>query len=134
MPVYDPYGGDPPPKQTYKVDYFQRGTEQCDICGAMRNMGYWQVINPKLGLSIEVPDIVCHYMEHGSFSYAGDVHGKGRIDLPLLVKILEMPRRCGDLGTIYLPGDVNEDCTEDFKDIAEVADKWLECTDPKQDG
>ena len=134
LPVYDPYGGDPPPKQTYKVDYFQRGTEQCEICGAMRNMGYWQVINPKPGLSIEVPDIVCHYMEHGSFSYAGDVHGKGRIDLSLLVKILEMPRRCGDLGTIYLPGDLNQDCSENFKDIAEVADKWLESTDPKQDG
>jgi len=134
LPEYDPYDGDPPPEQTYKINYFQKGPEQCDICGAMRNMGYWQVINPKLSLSIEVPDIVCHYMEHGSFSYAGDVHGKGRIDLPLLVKVLEMPRRCGDLGTLYLPGDVNEDCIENFKDVAEVADKWLESTDPKQDG
>ncbi len=134
LPVYDPYGGDPPPKRTYKVNYFQKGLEYCDICGAMRNMGWWQVINPEFGLSIEVPDIVCHYMEHGSFSYAGNVHGKGRIDLPLLVKILEMPRRCGDLGTIYLPGDLNQDCSENFKDIAEVADEWLESTDPKQDG
>jgi hypothetical protein len=134
LPVYDPYGGDPPPEQTYKVNCFQRGIEQCEICGAMRNMGWWQVINPKLKISMDVPDIVCHYMEHGSFSYAGDVHGKGRIDLPLLVKMLEMPRRCGDLGTIYLPGDLNEDCTENLKDIAEVAEKWLESTDPKQDG
>ncbi|NIP26256.1 MAG: hypothetical protein GWN67_18150 [Phycisphaerae bacterium] len=134
LPVHDPSGGDPPPEQTYKVNYFQRGLEQCEICGAMRNMGWWQVINPKLEMSIDVPDIVCHYMGHGSFSYAGDVHGKGRIDIPLLVKILEMPRRCGDLGTIYLPGDLNQDCSENFKDIAEVADKWLESTDPKQDG
>ena len=133
LPVYDPYSGDPPPKQTYKVDYFQRGLEQCGVCGAMRNMGWWQIINPKLEISIDVPDIVCHYMEHGSFSYAGDVHGKGRIDLPLLVKILEMPRHCGDLGTIYLPGDLNEDCSENFKDIAEVANRWLECTDPGRD-
>ncbi len=133
LPVHDPYGGDPPPKQTYKLDYFQRGLECCDICGAMRNMGWWQVINPKFAISIDVPDIVCHYMEHGSFSYAGDVHGKGRMDLPLLVKILEMPRRCGDLGTIYLPGDLNEDCSENFKDIAEVANRWLECTDPGRD-
>lgn len=133
LPVHDPYGGDPPPKQTYKVNFFQRGLEQCGVCGAMRNMGWWQVINPKLGLSIDVPDIVCHYMEHGSFSYAGDVHGKGRIDVPLLAKILEMPRHCGDLGTIYLPGDLNEDCSENFKDIAEVADRWLECTDPGRD-
>ncbi|HUS72181.1 MAG TPA: hypothetical protein VMY06_03870 [Sedimentisphaerales bacterium] len=133
LPVYDPYSGDPPPKQTYKVNFFQKGLERCGVCGAMRNMGWWQVINPKLGLSIEVPDIVCHYMEHGSFSYAGDVHGKGRIDVPLLGKILEMPRCCGDLGTVYLPGDLNEDCSENFKDIAEVADKWLECTDPGRD-
>ena len=133
LPVHDPYGGDPPPEQTHKVNYFQRGVEQCGVCEAMRNMGWWQVINPKLGLSIDVPDIVCHYMEHGSFSYTGDVHGEGRIDLPLLVKILEMPRRCGDLGTIYLPGDLNEDCSENFKDIAEVANRWLECTDPGRD-
>jgi hypothetical protein len=133
LPVHDPYGGDPPPKQTYKVSFFQRGLEQCGVCGAMRNMGWWQVISPKLGLSIEVPDIVCHYMEHGSFSYAGDVHGKGRINVPLLAKILEMPRRCGDLGTLYLPGDLNEDCSENFKDFAEFADKWLECTDPGRD-
>lgn len=133
LPAHDPYGGDPPPKETYKINCFLRGLEQCGVCGAMRNMGWWQVINPKLGLSIEVPDIVCHYMEHGSFSYAGDVHGKGRINVPLLAKILEMPRRCGDLGTVYLPGDLNEDCSENFKDIAEFADKWLECTDPGRD-
>jgi hypothetical protein len=134
LPVHDPYGGNPPPEQTYKVNCFQKGLEQCGICGAMRNMGYWLVINPKLDISIDVPDIVCHYMEHGSFSYAGDVHGKGRIDIVLLVKVLEMPRHCGDLGTMYLPGDLNEDCSENFKDIAEVANRWLECTDPNQQG
>ncbi|MBA7679379.1 hypothetical protein ES703_87671 [subsurface metagenome] len=134
LPVHDPYSGNPPPKQTYKVNFFQRGLERCGVCGAMRNMGYWQVINPKLDLSIEVPDIVCHYTEHGSFSYDGDVHGKGRIDVPLLVKILEMPRRCGDLGTVYLPSDSNEDCRVNFADFIELADKWLESTDPNRDG
>jgi hypothetical protein len=88
-------------------------------------MGYWQVINPKLGLSIEVPDIVCHYMGHGSFSYSGDVHGKDRIDVALLVKILEMPRRCGDLGTIYSPVDWNEDCQVNLADLAVFATYWL---------
>jgi hypothetical protein len=132
LPVYDPHGGDPPPEQTYKVNCFQRGAEACDICGAMRNMGYWQVINPNLSLSINVPDIACHYMEHGSFSYSA-YYNKGRINIPILLRILEMPRRCGDLGTIYLPGDLNEDCSENFKDIAEVANRWLECTDPDGD-
>jgi hypothetical protein len=114
------------------VNYFQRGLEHCHICGTTRNMGYWEVINPKLGLSIEVPDILCHYMEHGSFSYSGDIHGKGRIDVPLLVKILQMPRECGHLGTIYLPGDWNRDCQLNFTDIAELADKWLGSSNPNE--
>ena len=139
LPVHDPYGGDPPPKETYKIEHEARGEEICGICGAIRNMGYVEIINPQLHLSIEVPFISIHYMEQGSFShfayefYAYHLQHAGRINVPLLVKILAMPRRCGDLGTIYLPGDLNEDCSENFKDIAEFADKWLECTDPGRD-
>ncbi len=132
LPVYDPHSGEPEPTDTYKVNWFQKGLEHCHICGTTRNMGYWEVVNPKLGLSIDVPDILCHYMEHGSLSYSGDVHGKGRIDVPLLVKILEMPRRSGDLGTIYLPGDSNRDCQLNFADIAELADKWLGSSNPSE--
>ncbi|MCK4294153.1 MAG: hypothetical protein KAY65_13220, partial [Planctomycetes bacterium] len=102
----------------------------CGTCGEMRNMGYWLIVNPKLGASIEVPDIICHYMDHGSFSYSGDVHGKGRIDVRHLAEILEMPQRCGDLGTAYLPGDLNRDCKEDFKDLGNFGDKWLGSTEP----
>jgi hypothetical protein len=131
LPIYEP--DTPDVNEVHKVNYFQRGIEHCHICGKSLNMGYWMVINPKLGLSIEVPDILCHYMEHGSFSHSGDVHGKGRIDVPLLVKVLQMPRRCGDLGTIYPPGDSNRDCRLNFTDIAELANKWLDSTDPDQD-
>jgi hypothetical protein len=140
LPVYDPYGGDPPPKETYKIEHEARGEEICGICGAPRNMGFVEIINPQLHLSIEVPFISIHYMEQGSFShfaydfYTPEIRHAGRVNVLLLAKILEMPRRCGDLGTLYLPGDVNEDCTENFKDVAEVADKWLESTDPNQDG
>jgi hypothetical protein len=131
LPIRDPTG----PEiiySLYKESFLQRGLEFCEVCGEAVNMGYWQVINAKIGLSIEVPVIVCHYMGHGSFSYSGNVHGKGRIDVPNLVKILEMPRRCGDLGTIYMPEDVNEDCRVDFADFAELAEKWLESTDPNE--
>jgi len=131
LPIYEPNA--PGVEEVHKVDYFQRGLEHCHICGTTRNMGYWGIINPKLGLSIEVPDILCHYMEHGSLSYSGDVHGKDRIDVPLLVKVLQMPRRCGHLGTAYLPGDSNRDCKLNFTDIAELTDKWLDSTDPGQD-
>lgn len=130
LPIFDPNG--PEVHALYKVSFLQRGLEYCEICGTTVNMGYWQVTNLKLGLPIDVPVLVLHYMEHGSFSYAGDIHGKGRIDVALLVKILEMPRRCGDLGTIYHPNDLNKDCRANFVDFGELADKWLECTDPNE--
>ncbi|MBN1975294.1 MAG: hypothetical protein JW787_16760 [Sedimentisphaerales bacterium] len=110
----------------YKESHMLRGLEFCDTCGESVNMGYWTVTNAGLGLSVEVPEIVLHYMQHGSFSYSGDVHGKGRIDAALLKKILEMPRRCGDLGTIYLPTDVNQDCEADNFDLYEYIEMWLE--------
>ena len=130
LPVHEPHA--PGVNELHKVNYFQKGLEYCHICGTTRNMGYWEVINPELGLSIEVPDIVCHYMEHGSFSYSGDVHGKGRINVSLLAEILQMPRRCGDLGTIHLPGDSNRDCQLNFADMAELADKWLGPSNPSE--
>jgi len=131
LPVLDPNG----PEvlySVYKESFLQRGLETCEVCGVTVNMGYWKITNAKLGLSIEVPDIVCHYMGHASFSYSGDVHGNGRIDVALLVKILEMPRRCGDLGTIYSPVDLNEDCQVNLADLAEFVEQWLEHTDPNQ--
>jgi hypothetical protein len=130
LPVYEPYRSDV--TEVYKISFLQRGLEWCEICGKSVNMGYWQVINPNLGLFIEVPVIVCHYMEHGSFSYLGDVHEKGRIDVALLVKILEMPRRCGDLGTIYPAGDLNQDCRVDIDDLTVFFEQWLEHTEPDQ--
>jgi hypothetical protein len=130
LPVYEP--DTPGVNEPYKVSFIQRGLEFCDICGESVNMGYWQVVNPTLGLSLDVPDIVCHYMQHGSFSYAGDLHGKGRTDVALLAKILEMPRRCGHLGTVYAPGDLNHDCKNDLADLAKLAEKWLDSTEPNK--
>jgi len=128
LPVHEPNA--PSVDELYKASFMQRGIELCEVCGHSVNMGYWQVINPKLGLSTEVPDIVCHYMLHGSFSYWGNLHGKGRIDVALLAKILEMPRRCGDLGTIFAPADLNQDCKTDLADLAKLAERWLDSTDP----
>ncbi len=129
-----PFGADPnDPNKTYIDHSPQLGLEICDICGATVNMGPAAIVNPQLGLSVNCPLIAIHYMGHGSFSYSGDVH-TGRIDVAALVKVLEMPRCCGDLGTLYLPGDLNEDCNVDFADFAKFADKWLECTDSSQDG
>ncbi|MFH1716077.1 MAG: hypothetical protein ABIF19_01890 [Planctomycetota bacterium] len=130
LPVFDPNG--PEVHALYKVNFMQRGLEYCDICGTTVNMGYWQVTNLKLGLSIDVPVLALHYMGHGSFSYAGDVHGTGRMNVPLLVKILDMPRRCGDLGTIYQPADFNKDCKVNSADFIEFAEQWLEGADSNE--
>jgi hypothetical protein len=136
-------GGGEPPNQTYKMEHALDGLEQCDICGQWIHMGGWEIINPKLGLHYPdsndplngtfLPDLALHYMGHGSFNCFGDEH-TGRVDIALLAKVLEMPRRCGDLGTLYLPADLNEDCRVNFTDFIELADKWLESTDPNQDG
>jgi hypothetical protein len=131
LPVFDPNG--PEVYALYKESFLQRGLEYCGVCGSSVNMGYWRITNLKLDLSIDVPEIILHYMQHGSFSYAGDVHGKGRMDVAQLVKILEMPRRCGDLGTIYLPADVNKDCQVDSADFVEFVERWLRDADPNQD-
>jgi len=140
LPVYNPYGGEPEPNEPYKVNHFQKGLEHCEICGASVNMGWWQVVNPRLHLSMDIYDITCHYMSHGSFTYSGlrieephEPFHNGRVKIALLAKMLEMPQRCGHLGTMYLPGDHNKDCKQDFTDFAKFADKWLESTDPNQD-
>ncbi len=130
------------PNQTHKVCLEVDGLEQCDICGQWIHMGGCAIVNPKLGLTYPdsndpldpsfLPDLVLHYMEHGSFSCTGTIH-RGRVDIAFLAEILEMPQRCGDLGTMYLPGDLNEDCKVDLADFTRFADKWLDSTEPEQD-
>jgi hypothetical protein len=127
LPEFDPNG--PEVHAIHKVNYLQRGFENCSTCGEAVNMGYWQITNLKLGLSLDVPVLALHYMEHGSFSFDGNVHEKSRIDLAALVKILEMPRRCGDLGTIYKPADLNRDCQVDSDDFAIFSEQWLQNID-----
>lgn len=131
LPVYEP--NTPGIEEPYKINYFQKGIETCHICSALVNMGYWLVVNPKLGLSIQVPDIVCHYMKHGSFSFAGDVHGKGRIDLNLLVNVLgEKYKASIDLGPYNTKGDLNEDHIVNLLDLADFSNQWLVSTDPNE--
>jgi len=132
LPEYD--SNNPPLlgiQRPYKYLHRLRGYETCEICGLTIQMNYWEVVNPRRGyLTIDVlPVMAAHYMEHGSFSYAATYH-KGRVNVPLLLQILEMPRRCGHLGTIYLPGDLDKDCKVNFKDVAKFADRWLDSTEP----
>jgi len=140
LPEYDPQSGLPEPNEPYRIDHLLRGLELCEICGESVNMGHQQVVNRELGLSMDVYFIASHYMSHGSLSYSGlqideppEPFHSGRIKIALLAQILEMPHLCGQLGTIYLPGDFNKDCIENFKDFAEFAEKWLHSTEPAQE-
>ncbi len=81
----------PSSNQVYRLDFLLRGLEQCQICGTNVNMGHLTINNPQARLSVEVPYIALHFLEHDSFSFAGDVHGKGRSDLKALLDVLFRP-------------------------------------------
>ena len=117
----------------HRVNFLLRGIETCEICGETVNMGHWRIVNPMLGLSLDVPIISWHYMQHGSFSFLSRVHGPGRLDLATLRQILEYPRQCGDLGTVQPPQDLTGDCRVDFADLAVMAEQWLQSTDPAEE-
>jgi hypothetical protein len=63
----------------YKEHHMFRGIEYCEICGTSVNMGFVRLINPHKSEDMDIPYIALHYMEHGSFSHAGDLQ-QGRID------------------------------------------------------
>ena len=128
LPTLDP--DSPDAKGLYKESFMMRGLEWCEICGESVNMGFWRIRNSASGMALDVYEIVRHHMEHGSFSYRGSLSGAGRADVAALAKILELPARCGDVGTVYPPGDLNADCKVDFGDVAELAERWLNSTDP----
>lgn len=73
----------------YRLDFLLRGLERCDICGATVNMGHLTVVNSAADLYSPLPYLALHCLEHGSFSYAGNVHGAGRLDVPLLLQTLQ---------------------------------------------
>jgi len=112
------------PNKPYKLLFASDGYETCEICGLTITMDHWDIINPRLGLTVNVPVMAAHYMDHGSFSYWATYH-TGRIDVAALVQALEMPSRCGDLGTEFLAGDLNEDCQVSLADVDKLTERWL---------
>ena len=123
LPTIDPSTAEG--KGLYKISYMMRGLEWCEICGESVNMGYWQIVDSDSGISIDVPEIARHFMEHGSFSYLGSVHGGGRAEVANLLGILGLPCECGDLGTVYAPADLNKDCKVDGEDFTLFVEQWL---------
>jgi hypothetical protein len=91
------------PDMPYKVFEYQYGVETCEICGEVVNMGCIRICHPLRGLSVEVPFVAYHYLEHGSLSYLGSVH-EGRLDLSVLKRILLC---AGDGHQTFYDGDLD---------------------------
>jgi len=105
--------GPSPSSQIHRLDFQLKGLERCDICGENVNMGHLTVVNPVAKLYVRVPYISLHYMEHGSFSYAGDVHGAGRPDVKLLLEALHS---AGPAHMLPVPGDADGDGLADYQE------------------
>jgi hypothetical protein len=75
--------------QPYIIDHLLRGIENCTVCDSSVNMGYCEIVNPLEKQVIELPYISLHYLLHGSFQYAGTVHGEGRVNPRQLKAVLE---------------------------------------------
>ncbi|NIO28679.1 MAG: T9SS type A sorting domain-containing protein [Candidatus Latescibacteria bacterium] len=76
-----------PPLGVEIEDHLLMGLEECFACGQEVNMGYMTIQHLWRGLSVDIPYIALHYLEHGSLGYYGFFH-LGRVDLHALIKIL----------------------------------------------
>jgi len=102
-----------PTPAVYRLDFKLRGLEQCEICGDTVNMGHLTVCNTAAGLYAKVPYISLHYLHHGSFSFAGDVHGTGRLEVILLINALHSK---GPSHLLPTSGDADQDGLTDFEE------------------
>jgi len=76
-------------KETHKIRYLTDGTETCEMCPFTICMDHWDIVNPSIGMTVSLPVMAAHYMEHGSFSYAATYHN-GRAHIAQLLRVLEL--------------------------------------------
>jgi hypothetical protein len=118
-----PVGMQGDPAAVYRVDSQQYGTEVCSVCGQTVNMGFLTIVNPLTGDSLDVPYIGLHYLEHGSFSYSGDIHD----DRASLVDI-EAVLRDGHVHAVLCDGD------RDYLTDGEETRLGTDAAHPDEDG
>ncbi|UCH63248.1 MAG: T9SS type A sorting domain-containing protein [Fidelibacterota bacterium] len=85
--VIDTLPTEPQSDRPYKIENLFRGLEYCSKCSTLVNMGYVTLVNPIRNLQLDIPFVGLHYLEHGCFSYQGDLH-TGRIAIDTLKRIL----------------------------------------------
>lgn len=65
----------------YASEYLAKGTVRCEVCGAIVNMGFLQVVNPVESTEVAVPFLALHFMEHGGLVYqSDDLYFDDRVD------------------------------------------------------
>jgi hypothetical protein len=77
----------PSTTQPYVVNHLARGTEACEACGSLINMGFLEIVNPMQNQSLSLPYMAKHFLEYGGFSYEGSIHA-GRVNPRLLQAVL----------------------------------------------
>ena len=70
------------------------GSEICQICGSIQNMGAIEITNPENKRIYQIPYIGLHAMAHGSFAYNGTVHQNERIDVIELYRTMKTHMIC----------------------------------------
>ena len=118
----------PIPDGPYALEMPMDGLEQCAVCGAYVNMGYFRIIHPVRGLEVELPVIGLHYLEHGSIGYDGDVHGTGRVDIDGLKRVL-FPANPAHYDYRSVIPDADFDLLSDYEEVHVETDM----TDPDSD-
>lgn len=116
----------PTTESVYRRDFEVKGLERCAGCGETVNMGHLTVCNPQAELYAKLPYIALHYLEHGNFSFAGDVHGLGRADVKLLADALRSP---GPSHLRKVNGDTDGDGLKDREEDYFKTDKTIADTD-----
>jgi uncharacterized protein (UPF0212 family) len=113
-------------QQVYRRDFQLKGLEHCAVCGETVNMGHLVVVNPLAGLYAKLPYIGLHSMEHGSFTYAGDVHGLDRAEVNLL---RDAVRSSGPSHLFKAQSDSDGDGLKDQEEAQFRCDKGVADTD-----
>jgi hypothetical protein len=65
------------------------GSETCQICGSVHNMGYIQFSNPENNRTYQIPYISLHALAHGSFVHDGTIHAGQRTNPIELYRVMK---------------------------------------------
>lgn len=80
-----------PADRPYVIDHPMDGVETCPLCGERVVMDVWDVIHPVTHVSIRIPSMALHHLEHGGFTWDGGQleGGTGRVDPRQLLAVLD---------------------------------------------